>query len=90
MSSYNTYHLYSSEGCHLCEQAYALCYPLLGNAILVVDIVNDDDLVNEHGSLSETSLVEKYGVHIPVLKRNDNGQELFWPFTIEQIQIFIK
>ena len=81
MSSHNIYHLYSSEGCHLCEQAYALCHPLLGNAINVVDIVNDD---------SVEDLVEKYGVHIPVLKRIGNGQELFWPFTIEQIQTFIK
>ena len=73
-----TYVLYSSEGCHLCEQAYALCFPMLKNNMTVIDIVDE-----EH-------LVEEYGVHIPVLKRSDNGQQLFWPFTSEQIQTFIK
>lgn len=81
MSSSNVYHLYSSEGCHLCEQAYALCYPLIGKDIIVVDIVNDDS--------GNDALVEKYAMHIPVLKRSDNGQELFWPFTSEQIETFI-
>ena len=40
--------------------------------------------------VDEEHLVEEYGVHIPVLKRSDNGQQLFWPFTSEQIQTFIK
>ena len=72
-----SYILYSSEGCHLCEQAYALCLPLLNDKIKVVDIVDDE------------YLVEEYGVHIPVLKKIANGQQLFWPFTREQIQAFI-
>lgn len=70
------YILYSSDGCHLCEQAYALCLPLLAD-IKVVDIVDDENLV------------EEYGVHIPVLKRIDNSQQLFWPFSVEQIKAFI-
>ncbi|WDE07766.1 glutaredoxin family protein [Thalassomonas viridans] len=66
--------LYSSEGCHLCEQALELCYQLLAPAsIKVVDIVDDD------------RLVELYGVYIPVLERLADGQKLFWPFTAEQV-----
>ncbi len=69
------YHLYSSDGCHLCEQALALCHQVgLQDALLVVDIVDDE------------SLVELYGVHIPVLERLADNQKLFWPFTAEQIK----
>lgn len=69
-----TFILYSSEGCHLCEQALALCYQQLAPAsIEIVDIVDDD------------TLVELYGVHIPVLERITDGQKLFWPFNAKQI-----
>ncbi len=69
------FHLYSSEGCHLCEQALELCgeLGLLVN-IVIVDIVDDEELV------------EKYGVHIPVLERLEDHKTLFWPFTKEQIE----
>jgi len=66
--------LYSSEGCHLCEQALELCYQQLPpEQIKIVDIVDDD------------ALVELYGVHIPVLERLADGEKLFWPFTAEQV-----
>lgn len=74
----NAYILYSSEGCHLCEQALAMCLPYLSpEQITIVDIVDDE------------SLVERYGVSIPVLKRNVDNEELYWPFTTEQIIEFI-
>lgn len=73
-----TFILYSSEGCHLCEQALALCLPLLTQSQLrVVDIVED------------ANLVELYGMHIPVLAclgdENINNEMLFWPFSSEDI-----
>ena len=75
------YILYSSEGCHLCEQALALCLPLMSTeqkkSLKIVDIVDDE------------ALVELYGVHIPVLKRMNDNQQLFWPFTTKQIVAFI-
>lgn len=71
--------LYSSEGCHLCEEALALCLQYIKPENLnIIDIVDDDDLV------------EQYGVHIPVLKKlsQDSSQniKLFWPFTQAQIK----
>ncbi len=67
--------LYSSDGCHLCEQALALCVEIIEpSTIDIVDIVEDE------------SLVDKYGIHIPVLKRLVDNKELFWPFTNTQIQ----
>jgi hypothetical protein len=69
-----TFTLYSSLGCHLCEQALAMCQQLnLTEQVQLVDIVDDD------------RLVAQYGIHIPVLKRNCDQQELFWPFTRQQI-----
>ncbi|WP_206485719.1 glutaredoxin family protein [Thalassotalea sp. G2M2-11] len=70
-----TFNLYSSEGCHLCEQALQLCQQAkLEPSLQVVDIVE-----HEH-------LAEQYGVHIPVLERLSDGQKLFWPFTQQQIE----
>lgn len=70
----HAYILYSSEGCHLCELALDLCFAqLTSEQIKIVDIVDDE------------ALVALYGVHIPVLKRVADGQQLFWPFTAEQI-----
>lgn len=69
------FHLYSSEGCHLCEQAKQLCDSIgLTNKLKIVDIVDDE------------ALVTQYGVHIPVLERLVDHEKLFWPFTIEQVE----
>ncbi len=70
--------LYSSEGCHLCEQALVLCDSRIKRLDLhIVDIV-DDEL-----------LVEQYGMHIPVLKRCIDDKALYWPFDITQIDELI-
>jgi len=80
-----SFNLYSSEGCHLCELALAICQPLINNEQLnVVDIVDDE------------ALVELYGVHIPVLERlveqdrNAVAVKLFWPFNAKQVIELIK
>ncbi len=71
--------LYSSEGCHLCEEALALCQQATQPILLtVVDIVDYDDLV------------ELYGQQIPVLQRDSNGKELFWPFDLNALNQFIE
>lgn len=70
--------LYSSEGCHLCEMALALCHQQIDKTQLrIVDIVEDD------------ALVEQYGVHIPVLEKISDGTKLFWPFNSQQLAAFI-
>ncbi len=74
------FNLYSSDGCHLCEEALQLCTNVMPlNQVNVIDIVEDD------------KLVELYGVSIPVLERLDenekvSGDKLFWPFTQQQIK----
>jgi hypothetical protein len=69
--------LYTTLGCHLCEQAEALIMPLLINSsyqLTKVDIADSEDLV------------ALYGIKIPVLKNSKTQHELCWPFTSEQIQ----
>lgn len=81
MSTQPLFYLYSSEGCHLCEQAWQLCFELgIGNEVTVVDIVNSDD---------SEQLVERYGIRIPVIKKLADQSELGWPFDIEQLQEFV-
>ena len=70
--------LYHTDGCHLCEQAEQLLKPLLSSAdeLQLIDIMSDDALILE------------YQISIPVLK-NQQGQQLFWPFTASQAQQFL-
>ena len=35
-------------------------------------------------------LLERYEIYIPVLKRMDNQQELFWPFDQQQLSTFVE
>ncbi|PCI62851.1 MAG: NrdH-redoxin [Gammaproteobacteria bacterium] len=73
------YKLYSSEGCHLCEQAYILCQQAnIDQQVIVVDIIDDE------------KLVELYGISIPVFEHINTGEKLFWPFTLEQLKEAIR
>ncbi|AWB58064.1 glutaredoxin family protein [Colwellia sp. Arc7-D] len=66
--------LYGSEGCHLCEDALALCMTVMPAAELdVVDIIDDE------------KLLELYRISIPVLERVSDQEKLFWPFEQKQI-----
>jgi len=72
--------LYSTENCHLCEQALALCQPHVQQGLISVqsiDIVEYDDLL------------ESYGIRIPVLKREDTDKELGWPFDETMLEQFL-
>ena len=68
--------LYGTEFCHLCERAEELL-KTIGIAAEYIDIAEDD------------ALIENYGTRIPVLRREDNGAELGWPFDTEALQRFI-
>ena len=81
----NRYNLYGSEGCHLCEQALAICLEVLAKDQLIeIDIIDQESVAHE-----EQTLVELYGVHIPVLEKlaqdSSKNSKLFWPFSQEQV-----
>ena len=67
--------LFGTTACHLCEECLMLTRPLQGNGILVrqVDIAED------------ATLLERYQLRIPVLRRDDTGAELDWPFSLGQL-----
>lgn len=69
--------LYGTECCHLCDEAETVLREL-GLVATHVDIALDDELM------------EKYGVRIPVLKRQDSGAELGWPFDAEAVSVFLE
>ncbi|WP_192867823.1 glutaredoxin family protein [Thaumasiovibrio subtropicus] len=63
--------LYSTEGCHLCEEAYVLLTQLgVSDQVSIVDIAFDE------------ALFSRYGVTIPVLKLENKDAELNWPFDL--------
>ena len=68
---------YNQPDCHLCDEAESL---LLSAGLLdhceSVDIETD------------LELLKSYGIHVPVLKRKDNEMELYWPFDLDQLQLF--
>jgi hypothetical protein len=68
--------LYSTEYCHLCEEAEEVIRQT-GITATIIDIVEDD------------ILFEKYSTRIPVLQRNDNGAELDWPFDVMTVTRFL-
>lgn len=75
--------LYSTLGCHLCEQAKLV---LASEAIVSrwgaiayreVDIADSDDLV------------DRYGLRIPVLKHDSTQGEIGWPFDDEALDAWM-
>ncbi|HEC73190.1 MAG TPA: glutaredoxin family protein [Methylophaga aminisulfidivorans] len=73
-----TLFLYSTAGCHLCDDALIILKnmpELPQEDISVIEIGDDDALVNQ------------YGIRIPVLRIG--LEELDWPFTTEQVSLFI-
>lgn len=71
--------LYSHPDCHLCEEAEALIHRCgMADTYQIVDIEDDPELQ------------KRYGIHVPVLKREDNQRELFWPFDRAALVAFVE
>jgi glutaredoxin len=68
--------LYTTAGCHLCEQAEELLQQLQQHHSITVQAVDIS---------SDEELVELYGVRIPVVKNSDNNRELGWPFGLDEL-----
>lgn len=73
--------LYGTAACHLCEQAAALLRQVQPVADIVwteIDIAEDE------------LLLQRYGILIPVLRREDSGLELHWPFSADDISVWLR
>ena len=73
--------LYTTSGCHLCEQAEQLLrsFSSMPQAqYTAVDIADDPELF------------AKYGITIPVIKDRATGTEIGWPFDRNALSAFIE
>lgn len=71
--------LYYTEHCHLCDEAEVLMHAAgQSEGYQKVEIENDPELL------------ERYEIYIPVLKRTDSQQELFWPFGPLELAAFME
>ena len=73
--------LYGTAACHLCEQAATLLSSAQSAANIAwteIDIAEDE------------ALLQRYGILIPVIQREDNGLELRWPFTAADLQDWLQ
>jgi glutaredoxin len=69
--------LYSTWGCHLCEQAEQLLHQTnMTGQLRVVDIVDDE------------AAFARYRVSIPVVRVGN--KELYWPFDAIQLATWLK
>lgn len=72
--------LYTTVGCHLCEEALAMLQRL--------EASHELEICDVEISESE-SLMAAYGIRIPVIAVTGRDDELGWPFSIEQLEAFI-
>lgn len=73
--------LYGTLGCHLCDVAETMLLRVL--TVSPVDVYLQD-------IADDPVLVEQYGVRIPVIYNEDNGQQLDWPFDEIQLQRWLQ
>ncbi len=68
--------LFTTSGCHLCENAELLLAAVAGRKLLwqAVEIANSDELI------------EHYGLLIPVVQEPRSGAELPWPFDLAALE----
>lgn len=75
-----TLYLYTTLGCHLCEQCKSIIWPVINNmSIRLQDIEIADDNV----------LIEQYGVRIPVVRLEGEKEDLGWPFTAQDLSRYL-
>lgn len=74
------YVLYGTEACHLCELAQQVIVEVAADIPLEVYV--EDIAESEH-------LVASFGTRIPVLKDEQSGRELDWPFNCEELFVWL-
>ena len=69
--------LYQRDDCHLCDLALGLLAEVRAPDFDSVFIDGDD------------ALEERYGIRVPVLRDEDRGVELEWPFDADGLRRFL-
>lgn len=75
--------LFTTLGCHLCDDALAMLqyYQEQSGTHFAIERVEITD---------SEKLMETYGTRIPVLLHSETQQEIGWPFSMEQLAIFLQ
>ena len=82
-----TLYLYTTLGCHLCEQALAIVQPILTEVAFIKD---EAGITLELVEISEQeALVAKYGIRIPVIRLSDKDEDLGWPFDVGAVKHYL-
>ncbi len=69
--------LYQRDDCHLCDLALGLLAEVRAPEFESVFIDGD------------VALEQRYGIRVPVLRDEDRGVELEWPFDVEKLRRFL-
>ncbi|HDZ09036.1 glutaredoxin family protein [Pseudohongiella sp.] len=73
--------LYTTVGCHLCEQA---------EAVLRAVVADDSALSWTPVEISDDpGLVEAYGLRIPVIRLQGHDEDLGWPFDESAVRAYL-
>lgn len=67
---------YTTAGCQLCDQAWAMLEPIAKRKRLRVELIDVMD---------DRAAEEQYAEHIPVVTSTQRTDNLYWPFTPEDI-----
>ena len=78
------FYMYSTLGCHLCEEAEAILLPLLAEAQ-----ASGIEIEIEVIDIAEENLIDAYGTRIPVLRCVSTGVEFDWPFDAGQVRVLL-
>lgn len=69
--------LIQRDDCHLCDQVW--------ERLAAAGVADFESLWID----GDAALEARYGVRIPVLRREQDGAELDWPFTGEDVRRFV-
>jgi glutaredoxin len=74
--------LFGTAGCHLCEEAEAILCRWLSERGFGYEFETVDIALDKHR-------ISRYGLRIPVLRLEESGAELDWPFTTTELERFL-
>ncbi|MDT8438456.1 MAG: glutaredoxin family protein [Wenzhouxiangellaceae bacterium] len=66
---------YTREPCELCEKAWRM-----------LSVAGLDQHVTPIHIEDEAELLQRYGEQVPVVRNEETGEKLAWPFTASQVR----
>ena len=73
---------YTKLNCHLCDEAYLMLINVAYDIPLEIDVLDVTRTRNR--------LESKYADRIPVITTASAANELFWPFTFDDVRAYLE